>query len=221
MPQDQRFVLCAPSGTGKTSAVQRLLRSYPDLRKVTSFTTRAPRPGESRSDYRFVRPSEFNRLLKKGRFLEATHAYGARYASGRLEGEGRVIMERTFSGWMAVKRVYRDAAGIFLMPPSQEELERRLTGRNSEAPEQRQERLGKARQECMYWSRCDYVVVAEDHRRTHQSLCEILSGRGREHRVSTQRTRARVEQLLEEKWDIPRASEAPASAPRAALSMSP
>lgn len=210
----RRYVLSAPSGTGKTTALRRLLRRFPDLSRAPSFTTRAPRPGEvDGRDYRFVQPSEFARLKGQGRFAEATRIYGSRYASAPLDAGGRVVVERDARGYRAVKAAYPDAVGIFLIPPSPQALAERLEARNSESPARRARRLAAARAECRNWRLFDYVVIAESERATEDALAAIINGAGERHSARNPTHARRIRAVLEERWrPQPRAAEPAAPA---------
>ena len=141
--------------------------------------------------------------MGQGRFLEATTAYGNRYASGPLNGGGRVIVERDVRGFLAVKSAYPDAVGIFLLPPSPQALAQRLEERNSEPPARRARRLAAARTECRSWRLFDYVVIAEDQRFTENALAEILNGAGQRHSTRNAGHAKRIRVVLDGCWVPP------------------
>jgi len=135
------FIICAPSGAGKTSLVNALLEREPDIELSISYTTRAPRPGESRGrSYHFVSREEFLAMAARGEFLESAEVHGNLYATSQAwitarRAEGRdILLEIDWQGAAQVRRLIPDAVGVFILPPSQEALRRRLEERGQDAP---------------------------------------------------------------------------------------
>lgn len=171
--QDQGLVLVvsAPSGAGKTTVVDALLARRHGLGRAVTHTTRAPRPGERDGvDYHFVSPDEFACRDAEGAFLEQAAIYGNRYGTSRREVESRlaagkdVVLVIDWQGARSVREKLADSADIrlftvFVLPPSLEVLEQRLSGRNTESAEQLQRRLGMAREEMDHASEFDACVV--------------------------------------------------------------
>ena len=160
------FVIVAPSGAGKTSLVEALLREEPNIRLSVSYTTRTPRPGEVHGrEYHFVNRAEFEAMLAKGGFLEHAEVYGNLYGTSkswinaaRAAGED-VLLEIDWQGAAQVRDIYSDMVSIFIMPPSIEVLEQRLTARGKDAADVIARRIAGARLELRHISATDYVIV--------------------------------------------------------------
>jgi len=131
------FVLSAPSGTGKTTVAQKLLSEVSDLKRIVTYTTRSPRPYEQNGvDYVFVSVEEFEKKIEEGFFLEYANVYGNYYGTPKKEIEETINLEKKdallvidVQGAFKVKKVFPEAVTIFLLPPSFEELKRRIEGR--------------------------------------------------------------------------------------------
>lgn len=163
------FVVSAPSGTGKDTVVRELLARHPELGFSVSATTRSPRPGEREGvDYYFVSPERFSEMIERNEFLEYAEYTSASYGTpaGPVDealDAGRdmiLVIEMTGARWVQVKRP--DAVLIFLVPPSFEELERRLRGRGTETEEQIEARMKKARTEVAQMGGYDYIVINDE-----------------------------------------------------------
>jgi guanylate kinase len=168
------LLITAPSGAGKTTVGQRLLATTPGLIRAVTCTTRAPRPGERDGvDYHFLDRTIFDRRVAAGDFLEHAEVYGNRYGTlrdevcARLADGADVLLSVDVQGAEAIRaraaedRVLGDAlVSVFLMPPSEGELGRRLTGRRQDAPEVIARRLAVAREEMEHWPHFDYTVVS-------------------------------------------------------------
>jgi guanylate kinase len=166
---------------GKGTVVRRLLQIRPGLALSISCTTRAPRPGERPgAEYRFVTPEEFDRLVDEGRFLEWAEVFGHRYGTlsqpiRDAQADGRdVILEIDVQGAANVRRGDPDAVLIFLMPPSSEELARRLAARRTEGQAARAARLAAAKEELGHAGGFDHVVVNDDVERAAAEVAAIL-----------------------------------------------
>lgn len=179
-------MVSGPSGVGKGTVVRRLRELRPELAYSVSCTTRAPRPGEEDGrDYRFIRADEFDRLIERGAFLEWAAIYGD-HRSGTLRepvvqalAEGRdMILELDVQGAASVGEAFPDAVLIFLVPPSEEELARRLRARQTESPAALARRLEAAREEMAQAVRFDFVVVNDDVDRAAAELAAILDAGG-------------------------------------------
>ncbi|MFM7570295.1 MAG: guanylate kinase [Betaproteobacteria bacterium] len=160
------FVIVAPSGAGKTSLVRGLLENEPDVRLSVSFTTRAPRPGERDGiDYRFVTVSEFESRRAEGEFLEWARVHDNLYGTSRAwiesqMGAGQdIILEIDCQGATQVKRLYPDAVGIFIAPPSIEELARRLRARAQDSESVIERRINAAQAELAQADHFEYVII--------------------------------------------------------------
>jgi guanylate kinase len=155
---------------GKGTVVGRLRALRPDLVYSVSATTRDPRPGERDGvDYRFISDADFSRLVAEGAFLEWAQIYGD-HRSGTLlapvrealEAGHDVILEVDVQGAAAIRRLVQEAVLVFLAPPSEEELARRLRERRTESEPQRARRLAAAASEMEQAGWFDHVVVNDD-----------------------------------------------------------
>lgn len=163
------FVIVAPSGAGKTSLVEALLREEPNIRLSVSYTTRTPRTGEVHGrEYHFVNRAEFEAMLAKGEFLEHAEVHGNLYGTSkswinaaRAAGED-VLLEIDWQGAAQVHDIYPDMVSIFIMPPSIEALEQRLTARGKDAADVIARRIAGARLEMRHISESDYVIVNDN-----------------------------------------------------------
>lgn len=162
-------MISGPSGVGKGTVVRGLLEARPDLALSVSATTRAPRPGEVDGvHYRFLTDDEFSRAVGEGAFLEHADVFGSRY--GTIAGDvaaardaGRtVLLEIDVQGARLVRARMPDAVLIFLRPPSEQELERRLRARGTEAGDALARRLVAARREMDESAWFDHVVVNDE-----------------------------------------------------------
>jgi guanylate kinase len=151
---------------GKGTVVQRVLQTRPDLMFSVSYTTRRPRAGELEGrHYRFVSDQEFSRMDADGAFLEWAEVFGERYGTPAAEVEraldegGDVLLELDIQGARSVRAKAPDAILVFLRPPSEQELARRLTARGTESGRALEDRLAEARREMAESSWFDHVVV--------------------------------------------------------------
>ncbi len=167
--QGNLFVVVAPSGAGKTSLVNELLRREPNLRLSISYTTRPPREGEAHGrEYHFVARAAFERMIASGDFLEHANVYGNYYGTSRrwieeeLAGGHDVLLEIDWQGAAQVRRLFAHMVGIFILPPSYAELRRRLERRGKDAPETIARRLAGARDEVSHVLEFEYIIVNED-----------------------------------------------------------
>jgi guanylate kinase len=163
------YVIVAPSGAGKSSLVNALLEKDPSIRLSISFTTRPPRPGEENGrEYHFVTREAFEDMIREGEFLEHAEVYGNLYGTSRKWIEATratgvdVLLEIDWQGARQVKRLFPDMTYIYILPPSIEELERRLVGRGKDAPAVIERRLSEAREDLKHVHKADYVIINED-----------------------------------------------------------
>jgi guanylate kinase len=185
------FIVSAPSGTGKTTLVEKLVQVLPNLRMSRSYTSRPARPGERDGvDYHFISREEFQRRINASEFLEWADVFGNYYGTAlgdveRMVAEGQdVVLVIDVQGARQVKARGVDHTAIFVMPPSFEVLEKRLRGRSKDSEEQMQRRLDTARGEASSYVDYDYVVVNDELQPTVVRLQEIIAAeRSRAHRM--------------------------------------
>ena len=182
MTQAQLTVLAGPTAVGKGTVVAALRERYPHLLVSVSATTRNPRPGEVNGvHYYFVSPEEFDSMIEGGEMLEWALVHGTnKYGTPRgpvdaaLAAGEPVLLEIDLAGARQVRANRPDAQFIFLAPPSWEELERRLLGRGTEGPEERERRLATARIEMDAASEFDHVVINDDVERAVRELAGLI-----------------------------------------------
>lgn len=175
------LVLCGPSGAGKSTLITRLEAQFPELAFSVSYTTRPPRMGEVHGqDYSFVEPEEFTRRRDAGEFLEHAVVHGNLYGThrghveGLAQGGAVVVLDIDVQGARQVRETDADIVFVFVMPPSFEELERRLRSRATDAEDVILRRLGVARSEMADAPRFDYVVVNDDVAQATSDLAAIV-----------------------------------------------
>lgn len=163
------FVVCAPSGAGKSTLLSALRKDFPELGFSVSATTRAPRPGEvDGRDYHFMSEEEFSRLRDTGHFAEWARVHGNFYGTpmrpvvDMLAAGHDVLFDIDVAGADQLRRVFTEGAYVFILPPSREELARRLSGRGTESPEVVARRLANAAGEIARAGDFDYLVVNDD-----------------------------------------------------------
>ncbi len=172
-------MISGPSGVGKGTVVRSLLQVHPTLRFAVSYTTRDPRPGEVDGvHYRFVDEPTFTGIANAGGFLEWAEIFGHRSGTpaadveeARVAGDD-VLLEVDVQGARSVRERVADAVLVFLQPPSEEELERRLRERGTEAGPDLELRLSEAKEEMAAASEFDHVIVND---RVEQAVEEVLA----------------------------------------------
>lgn len=174
-------VLSGPSGAGKGTVLKSLLAGGGGVRLSVSATTRAPRPGEVHGrEYYFISREKFLQMAEKGEMLESAEYCGNCYGTPaapieKWTSEGTdVILEIEVQGGAQIKRKRPDSVGIFILPPSMEELERRLKKRGTESAEAVHKRLETARREIAQAQNYDYVVVNDSVEKAAEQIRDIL-----------------------------------------------
>ncbi len=197
------IVLAAPSGAGKTTLAHELLAHAPELKFSISYTTRPPRETEVQGeDYFFVRKDEFGEMRANDAFLECAevfdHWYGTsqEYIQSLLHQGRSVLLEIDWQGAAQVRSRRPDAVLVFIMPPSRDELERRLRGRRTDSEEVIQRRLRQALSDMEHWNEFDYVIINDDLDKATSELADIVSTGRAENRTSSPETQARIEKIL-------------------------
>ncbi len=195
------FVVVAPSGAGKTTLVTGLLKRDPDIKLSISYTTRAPRDGEADGrDYHFVPQAEFERMIAAGDFLEHANVYGNYYGTSKrwiereLDGDHDVLLEIDWQGAKQLRALFPHLAGIFILPPSLAELQRRLEGRGKDAPEAIARRMASAREEISHVLEFEYIIVNESFDSALMDLLAVV----RAARMSREQQAVRLKKLIDE-----------------------
>jgi len=176
------FVITAPSGAGKTSLIDALMKDDPSLKLSISYTTRAPRPGEKNGvDYHFVDDATFVAMRGRGEFLESAEVHGYRYGTSKkviteaLKRGEDLILEIDWQGARQVRAIYPGCVGIFILPPSIEELERRMRSRGQDAEAVIRRRLDNARGEMDHAGEFNYAIINKDFDTALRDLSRIIA----------------------------------------------
>lgn len=189
MERGNLYVIAAPSGTGKTSLVKALIESTQDIMVSISHTTRAKRPNEKEGQhYFFVAQAEFENLIKAKEFLEYAKVFDYYYGTSKkavretLAKGIDVILEIDWQGHQQIKNIFPHALGIFILPPSFQDLRSRLTIRNQDQPDIIEKRLVDAKTTVAHLHEFDYVVINDDFEQALNDLKIIIAaGRLRVH----------------------------------------
>ena len=176
------MALSSPSGAGKTTLSKRLLSQNPDVVLSVSTTTRPPRPGEvDGQDYFFVSEETFKQQIEENEFFEWAEVFGYYYGTPKTPvmdavSEGRdVIFDIDWQGAQAIaEQAPEDTVRVFILPPSLELLEDRLTKRGQDAQDVIDGRMARAKGEIEHWDEYDYVIVNDDFARALEKLNLIL-----------------------------------------------
>jgi guanylate kinase len=206
------FVVSAPSGTGKTTVCRRAVARDAGIAFSISHTTRPIRPSEQNGrDYHFVARAEFERLITQGAFVEhaeyAGNLYGTSWASldAPLAAGKDLLLEVDVQGALQLRERRRDARFVFLLPPTREELVRRLTGRGTDSPDAVERRLAAVDAELRAVHAFDYAIVNDDLDRATDALLSIITAErsGDPTPARTQWDRAQVVASLKDVLPIP------------------
>lgn len=203
MRRGHLWVVSAPSGAGKTSLVRELMQREPKLRFSISYTTRPARDGEvDGQDYLFVDEDRFVAMIEAGEFLEHARVFGNRYGTARRQverelAEGHdVLLEIDWQGAEQVRRMMPEARSIFVLPPSREELEKRLRGRGTDSEAVIERRLQEAHAELLQWQSFDYAVINDDFDRALADMQRLIHGEDGNLAIDRPAVRELAEQLL-------------------------
>lgn len=179
-PRPFLLVLSAPSGGGKTTACDLLLKRLPWLKRCVTATTRAPRGGEKNGrDYWFLSEAEFKQRVAEGGFFEYAQVHGNYYGTPRKEVEAALkkgqslVLVIDVQGGAAVKGKRSDSVLVFLAPPSMKELKRRLMGRGEDSDAVMRRRLREAARECEAGLQYDYLIINDDLKETVEDLAQV------------------------------------------------
>ena len=192
-------VVSGPSGAGKTTVLNRVMAELEDIRFSVSHTTRVPRPGEKNAvEYHFVSRREFERLISEGEFLEWAEVHGELYGTARTEYDRAaregvdLLLDIDVQGADQVTTKFDDAVTVFVIPPSYQDLERRLRGRGPDDEASFARRLAVAGQEMAHFRKYQYAIVNVDLSASVDALKTIV----RAARLRTSRVAETAEKIL-------------------------
>lgn len=199
------YVIAAPSGAGKTSLVEALVESTPDIDVSVSHTTRPMRPGEQDGiHYHFTDVPTFEKMIEEGRFLEHARVFDNYYGTSmaniqdELEAGRDVILEIDWQGAAQVRKHVPDSVGIFILPPSREALETRLRGRGQDTDEVIARRMRDAVNEMTHYAEFDYLVFNDEFEIALGDLQNIVLARRLRFAAQARRHAAVLQELLAE-----------------------
>lgn len=199
----QLYVISAPSGAGKTSLVSRLLEIDPMIKVSVSTTTRAPRPGERDGvNYHFVDKASFEQQVAEGAFLEHAQVFDNYYGTSRamvmqqLDAGLDVILEIDWQGAQQIRQQFEQLTSIFIAPPSYTELERRLKGRGTDAPEVIAKRMSEAVSELSHYHEFDYLIINDDFDSALMHLHSIFVAKRQTLSYQTEKHASLLSQLI-------------------------
>jgi guanylate kinase len=199
------FIVAAPSGAGKSTLVNALLAREPRIELSISHTTRPPRPGESDGQhYHFATAAEFQALIDAGNLLEHAEVHGNRYGTARAAVEPRlaagrdVVLEIDYQGARSVRALMPDAVGIFILPPSRAELERRLRSRAQDSESVIQRRLKGSREEIRHALEFDFLIVNDRFEQALDDLLAIVKGQRLRGMIQAEHLKALLAELCQE-----------------------
>ena len=199
MSQGTLFIISAPSGAGKTTLVRELIESLDGIQVSVSHTTRSQRRGEVNGvNYHFVEPEEFEAMIERGEFFEYARVFDNLYGTARpavevlLEAGQDVILEIDWQGARQVREQMPDAVSIFILPPSRDELERRLASRGTDAHATITRRMRDAVSEMSHYDEYDFLVINDDFTTALRELQSLVISR----RLSLPRVRESHAPLL-------------------------
>lgn len=181
----QLFVVSAPSGGGKTSLIKSLVQEVDNIEISISHTTRDIRSGEKDGEhYFFVTQEKFNNMLDAGQFMEHATVYGNLYGTSFLQIDSKlsqgkdVILDIDWQGAAAIKKIFKNSVSIFVLPPSLQELQKRLTERGRDEVNSINMRMNAAQAEIKHFDEFDYLVVNESFQDALDNLrCIVLAAR--------------------------------------------
>lgn len=197
------YIVAAPSGAGKSTLVNALLKREAGIRLSVSYTSRDPRPGEKDGvHYHFVSSETFMAMVAAGDFFEYAIVHGDLKGTARsaveqqLEQGQDVLLEIDYQGARLVRHLMPDAISIFILPPSREELERRLRSRAQDSEEVIQRRLNGSRGEISHAHEFDYLLVNENFDTALDDLTTIVQAARLRQRVQSPRLKTLIDRLL-------------------------
>lgn len=197
------FILSAPSGAGKSSLINALLKKHTDMKVSVSHTTRAPRPGENNAEhYHFVSVDEFKVLIAKDDFFEWAQVFDNYYGTSKQAIESQlaagidVFLDIDWQGARQVREIMNDVKTIFILPPSKHELEQRLNNRGQDSAKIIAGRMAQAQSETSHYNEYDYVVVNDDFDTALNDLETIVIAQRLTLKAQTTRHQNLINELL-------------------------
>ena len=196
------YIISAPSGAGKTSMIAKLLETLSDAEMAVSHTTREAREGEvDGKHYHFTNADDFLNDVHEDKFLEHANVFGNHYGTSKaavdvlLEKGVDVILEIDWQGAQQVRKLMPEALSIFILPPSKEELERRLRGRSTDSDDVIAKRLGQSCDDIKHYDEFDYLVINDDFDESVQQLASIFHANRSSLTKQMQKNRALLDDL--------------------------
>jgi guanylate kinase len=181
MKTGRLFIISAPSGTGKSTVVAEVRRRLPELDFSISYTTRQPRGAERDGrEYHFVERAAFERMIAEGAFAEWAQVHGNFYGTpcaplDEAMASGRdILLDIDVQGGMSIKHAYPEAVAVFFLPPSFDELRKRLSGRKTDTPEQIKIRLENAQEELAFKDKYDVLIVNDEVEKAADELVQLI-----------------------------------------------
>ena len=200
----QVLVVCAPSGTGKSTLISKLREEFPNFGFSVSYTTREPRDGEQDGrEYHFVSRNQFVAMRSQGEFCEWAEVHGNLYGTAsspvfKMLDEGQdVLFDIDVQGAKQLKKTFYKGNFIFLLPPSREELERRLTGRGTDSEDSIAKRLANAQGEIQQSDFFDYWIVNDDLEKAYQEFRAVFMAGALKPELRTD-----VEATILKEWEV-------------------
>jgi guanylate kinase len=194
------FIVSAPSGTGKTTLVERLVQVVPSLTMSRSYTSRPARPGEQNGvDYNFISRDHFEEMVRDGAFLEWADVFGHSYGTSAVDTEALlssgqdVVLVIDVQGARQVRSRGIENVGVFVLPPSAASLEQRLRGRSKDSEDQIRRRLEVACREVSEFSQYEYVVINDELEAASERVAAIV----RAERARVKVMRREAEEIIE------------------------
>ena len=198
------FIVAAPSGAGKSSIVNAVLRDTPGIALSISYTSRAPRPGERHAQhYHFIDAAEFERMIAAGDFFEHARVHGDYKGTARQSVEPQlaagqdVLLEIDWQGARQVREQMPDALSVFILPPSRQALESRMRSRGQDSEEVIARRLAAAREEMSHYDEFDFLIVNDDFEAAVREMQAIFVGSRQRRHLQQARHAGLIAALLE------------------------
>jgi len=199
------FIVAAPSGAGKSSIVNAVLKNTPGIALSISYTSRGPRPGERHAQhYNFISVEEFERMIAAGDFFEHALVHGDYKGTARQSVEPQlaagldVLLEIDWQGARQVRKQMLEALSVFILPPSRQALESRMRSRGQDSEAVITQRLAAAREEMSHHGEFEFLIVNDDFDTAVRDMQSIFLASRLRRQVQAERHRALIEALLEE-----------------------